>query len=303
MRDYSYSVCGILLRISLPDEVKPVGAIAPFRRETSPEPTEVRYDAKWYSGPPEPVGTIVHRQPGYRIRQVGDGYRYEFNVGYEMNPYALLLDMNSGEQSNTLWLPEAHRGLFREQGLPVAQNLGQDLLFLPRNRILMHASLVRYRGRGILFTGPSGMGKSTQAGLWHRYFGAEVLNGDKTVLHLAEDGTWAWGSPYAGTSGIYRNEKAIPAGILSLRQGDRNEIRRLTGREALMELLPRMGTAPWAGPWHGQGMDLVLELLDRVPVYRLSCLPDRSAAELTYKTLFPQWAGMDPLDNWEEDQS
>ena len=290
MKEYAYGICGIPLRISLPDEVEPVGAIEPFRRETPPEPGEVRYTAKWYSGLPEDVGTIVNRQPGYRIRQTGDGYRYEFNVGYEMNPYCLLLDMDPGGQGNTLWLPEAHGALLREGGLPVAQNLGQDLLFLPRDRILMHASLVRYRGQGILFTGPSGMGKSTQAGLWQRCFGAEVLNGDKTVLHLAEEGTWAWGSPYAGTSGIYRNESAKAAGILSLRQGEKNEIRRLRGREALTELLPRMGTAPWAGQWHGRGMALVLALLDRVPVSRLSCRPDPGAAELTYKTLFPQWA-------------
>ena len=102
MKEYAYGICGIPLRISLPDEVEPVGAIEPFRRETPPEPGEVRYTAKWYSGLPEDVGTIVNRQPGYRIRQTGDGYRYEFNVGYEMNPYCLLLDMDPGGQGNTL---------------------------------------------------------------------------------------------------------------------------------------------------------------------------------------------------------
>ena len=286
MKDYSYSICGIPLRISLPDEVEPVGTIGPFRRGDHPEPEEVRYRAKWYSGPPEDVGPIVHHQPGYRIRQTRDGYRYEFNVGYEVNPDCLLLDMDPGGQSNTLWLPERHRGLLQAQGLPAAQDLGQELLFLSHDRLLMHASLIRVRGRGILFTGPSGMGKSTQAGLWQRYRGAELLNGDKAVLHMDRE-IRAWGSPYAGTSGIYRNEMAPAVGIVSLRQGKRNEIRRLRGREALLELLPRMATAPWAGQWHGRGIDLALELVERIPVFRLSCLPDREAVELTEETLFP----------------
>jgi hypothetical protein len=32
--------------------------------------------------------------------------------------------------------------------------------------------------------------------------------------------------------------------------------------------------------------DLFAELLDRVPVYRLYCRPDRQAVELSYHTLF-----------------
>ena len=292
MSEYQYCLCGIRLALSLPEGVRPTGPLEQFRAEDTADLPEVRYEARWYSGLPEPTGPVIDRHLGYRIRQSGRGFRYEFNVGYELNPYTLLLDQDPEGACNTLWLPEAHRELLLGEGLPAAQNLGQEILFLSRDRLLLHASLVRYRGRGILFTGPSGMGKSTQANLWQQVFGAEILNGDKAVIQLDGDGPLAWGSAYAGTSGIYRNESAKPVGILALRQGSRNEICPLRGRDALFELMPRMATAPWAGMWHSRGVDLALRLLEQVPVYRLTCRPDRGAAELAFETLFPQWAGI-----------
>ena len=286
--EYRYSVCGIPLVLSLPEEVRPVGSMEYFRGEGPGGVPPVRYEARWYRDPPEQAGTLAERQPGCRIFQMGRRFRYAFNVGSTRNPHCCFLDQDPEGDTNTLWLPERHRALLQSEGLPVTQDLGQELLFLSHDRLLMHAALVRWRGRGILFTGPSGMGKSTQAGLWQRYLGAEILNGDKAVFHLDRE-IRAWGSPYAGTSGIYRNEMAIPAGIVSLGQGEQNEIQPLTGREALLELMPRMATAPWAGKWHGRGVDLALDLLERVPVYRLSCRPDRGAVELTRRTLFPGW--------------
>ena len=59
---------------------------------------------------------------------------------------------------------------------------------------------------GILFSGPSGIGKSTQAALWQRYAGAEIVNGDRALVR-PDTGTVS-GVFYAGTSGISRNVTA-----------------------------------------------------------------------------------------------
>lgn len=289
--EYCCEVCGLKLLLSLPEGVRPVGAIEPFLLERAGFQPQVRYAARWYTQRPADTGPVVESQVGYSIRRMGRGYRYAFNVGCTLNPDALLLDQDPETQSYDLWLPRAHEALLRREGLPIAQNLGQELLLLSHDRLLLHASLIRWGGKAVLFTGPSGMGKSTQASLWERYRGAEILNGDKTVLHLTPERITAWGSPYAGTSGIYRNEAAPAAGIVALRQGPVNEIVPLRGKEALLELMPRMATAPWAGQWHGRGVDLALALLERIPVYRLTCRPDREAVELTERTIFPDGRG------------
>ena len=72
--------------------------------------------------------------------------------------------------------------------------------------ILHSAYIVTQEGEGILFSGPSGAGKSTQAELWRQYAGAQVINGDRSLIRPA-DGT-AHGILYSGTSGICRNVSA-----------------------------------------------------------------------------------------------
>ena len=50
-----------------------------------------------------------------------------------------------------------------------------------RNRFLMHGAVLSWRGKGYMFTAPSGTGKSTHLALWKKYLGdeVEIVNGDK----------------------------------------------------------------------------------------------------------------------------
>ena len=66
--------------------------------------------------------------------------------------------------------------------------------------VLHSAYIITRQGQGILFSGPSGIGKSTQAALWQRYAGAEIVNGDRALVR-PDTGTVS-GVFYAGTSGI-----------------------------------------------------------------------------------------------------
>lgn len=65
--------------------------------------------------------------------------------------------------------------------------LGLERLLLSRQGLLLHASFIRWQDRGILFSAPSGTGKSTQADLWVRHRGAEVINGDRAALRRSAD--------------------------------------------------------------------------------------------------------------------
>lgn len=55
------------------------------------------------------------------------------------------------------------------------KNVGKDAMVL-------HCSVLKVKSGVILFSGPSGIGKSTQAGLWTKYRKARVINGDRTLL-------------------------------------------------------------------------------------------------------------------------
>ena len=97
--------------------------------------------------------------------------------------------------------------------------------------VLHSAYIVTRQGQGILFSGPSGIGKSTQAALWQRYAGAEIINGDRALVR-PDTGTVS-GVFYAGTSGISRNVTAPLQAVILLEQVrtlDKRRLREKMGR-------------------------------------------------------------------------
>ena len=167
---------------------------------------------------------------------------------------------------------------------------GEELL-LRHNAMVLHSSLVSYKGSGILFSGPSGIGKSTQADLWVRTLGAEILNGDRAVIFPTQDGFRAGGSPWCGSSGIYRREHVPIEAIILLRQGKENRILPAEPKIAFREIYSQCIVHDWDKHYVDRLCDLVQELVRVVPVYILSCLPDASAPILTEKIVFRREKG------------
>src|SRR5699024_19054 len=112
-------------------------------------------------------------------------------------PYACVLWPKTGaSQVQCLYLAEKADHLAFSRN--ICDLLGLERLLLSRQGLLLHASFIRWQARGILFSAPSGTGKSTQADLWVRHRGAEVINGDRAALRRSA-GRWrAYGLPYAG---------------------------------------------------------------------------------------------------------
>ena len=154
--------------------------------------------------------------------------------------------------------------------------------------LMLHAALVSWRGCGILFSAPSGVGKSTQAGLWETYLGAAVLNGDRAGLRRTAAGWMAYGLPFAGSSGIYRNDCARLCAVTVLRQGPENRVRRLSPSEALVHLLPELNLRRWSRTDLARGLDLLSGLLSEIPVWLLTCRPDEGAVRLLHDTIFSE---------------
>lgn len=163
--------------------------------------------------------------------------------------------------------------------------LGLETFLLMHDALLLHASFIRVRGHGILFTAPSGTGKSTQADQWKEFEGADILNGDRAALRRSGERWMAWGLPYAGTSGIYRNESAPIAALVVLRQAKENRIRKLGPAEALRLIYPELSIHRWDAGFVDKAVNLFLNVTDAVPIYLLECLPDRGAVQLLKNTL------------------
>lgn len=150
---------------------------------------------------------------------------------------------------------------------------------------LLHSSLVRIQGRAVLFSGPSNAGKSTFAQLWQTHLGAEVLNGDRTVVRKSENGFTGSGSIWSGTSGIYHSGQAPIAGIFLLEKAQENRVERL-GFQAFAPLFSQTILNSWDPDYMNGIAQLYSELLEQIPIYRLYFRADRAAVMLAYQTLF-----------------
>lgn len=165
-------------------------------------------------------------------------------------------------------------------GANILNYLAWEEVLLNNNAFVLHSSFVAWRGMGILFSAPSGTGKSTQADFWKKYEGAEIYNGDRTVIRKIDGVYHGFGSPYAGSSGIYRNETAPIRAIIILSQAAENHMERLTGKSAFMPLYRETLMNTWNPVYMESMTDLLMDAAVNIPIYHLACRPDKGAVEL-----------------------
>ena len=99
--------------------------------------------------------------------------------------------------------------------------------FLLREGVLLfHGVLLKIDDLGLVFTAPSGTGKSTHACLWTDVFPDRtcIINGDKPLLRLTKEGVIAYGSPWKGKEGIGNSQSVKLKSICYLQRGNKNEI-------------------------------------------------------------------------------
>lgn len=171
----------------------------------------------------------------------------------------------------------------RIQAIWSAINLPYQLLL--RDVLTLHSSIIEVGNKAIAFFAPSGIGKSTQAGLWNKYRGANQLNGDKTALICKKDGIYASGLPFCGTSEIC-NQYELPLGALVfLSQAKENVIRPMKGIEALKALMDNCFGYRSVPGCMLKMIEISTEILKHVTVLSLACTPDEHAVDALEKYL------------------
>ena len=163
--------------------------------------------------------------------------------------------------------------------------IGLETLMIGRKKVCMHAALIRSSAGGILFSGPSGIGKSTQADLWCRYDGAGLINGDRPIVGRKQ-GVWTgWGSPYAGSSRCYVNEEEPIAAVVFLNQAPEDSVRRLNFGEAYRRIYSQLTVSPWSGDFPARAFDTAVEMAQEIPAYILNCTKEETAVRCLKRQL------------------
>ncbi|WP_415967767.1 hypothetical protein [Faecalitalea cylindroides] len=154
------------------------------------------------------------------------------------------------------------------------------------NGLLLHASLIEFKGKGILFVGPSGIGKTTQAELWNQYRDALIINGDMALIHYENSKYYAYGYPIHGSSSYCLNRRVELAGIVVLEQDLENKIEELTGICKVERVMHNVFLPKWFEKGVNEALKTLDGLLLKVPVYLLKCCIDQQAVELVERVLF-----------------
>lgn len=175
----------------------------------------------------------------------------------------------------------------RRYGLDTAAMMVYAFASARRDTLLVHASAVEYAGKGYLFLGKSGTGKSTHSRLWLET-DAEVrlLNDDNPVVRVAADGrVYAYGSPWSGKTACYRNHIAELGGIVRLRQAPENRITELSAVKAYAAVLPSCSCMKWDRAMAEGVHRTISRVIGSTGVYLLECRPDREAAAMCRKSI------------------
>lgn len=152
--------------------------------------------------------------------------------------------------------------------------------------VSLHASCVVLHGQSVLFTAPAGTGKSTQASLWREKLHAEILSGDRPLLRFLPNELRAYGVPWDGKEQIFIQDSRPVRAIVEVRQAKRNSVRQLSRDQAFRLLLNQCFIPVWDDNAEFHLLHTLRYISDRVPFYRLFCLPDEDAAELLSGVLF-----------------
>lgn len=276
-----YRFAGLEFQIELPEAFAYTEErhLTSFRLDACEDPHIFRFDC--VEELELPAGNCAVIQPNFRIYPQEEGHiRYIGGV----NPYI------RAEHYGKYHAVQVKKNPYTDYiGVKtVLESLEIEHLIARNHGFIFHCSYIDVGGKAILFTAPSETGKSTQADLWAKYRGAEIINGDRAAIRLADGMLLAEGIPFAGSSQYCKNRSLPIEAIVYLGQAPKTTIRKLRGYEAFFKI--------WEGvsvnTWDKEDMDLVSRVVQKVaeqiPIFHMPCTPDEDAVNILEEALRKQ---------------
>lgn len=280
-----YRIAGVNVTVSMDSSLfyEDERYLAPFAAEQA-EDAHVFHFVRAEELPP-PEGTLATIQPYFRVySREGRQERYAGPVKDTWET-ARVLTVSQGRH---------HRVYVRREeetiigAKTVLDALCMEHLVARAGGFFFHCACVAGDGGAILFTAPSGTGKSTQAELWRSYRGHRIINGDRAAVTLREGALRAEGIPFCGSSAYCENESAPIRAIVYLSQAPVTSIRRLRGFEAFSRIWEGISVNTWDKTDMAMVSETVRLAAERIPVYHMPCTPDEEAVRILEDALRKQ---------------
>ncbi|GIV19131.1 MAG: hypothetical protein KatS3mg023_0882 [Armatimonadota bacterium] len=256
MKSLNLSIASIALRLDCTDETflqelvqeRYAAFVAPD------EQTDIRIVLR-----PSPSAPTRVRMESVSVRQAEGGWRFVYDT--------FVADVSAGADSAEVTCLRSAYAVDSFLRTLLA-------LYLPQHEgLILHASAVSHGGKGYVFAGRSGAGKSTVARLLADR--AEVLSDELVAIRHMPSGWWTFGTPFWGEftrAGV--NLSAPLQAIYLLRHATQHRLEPLPRRDTLTAILQcslQFAEGAQVAEWM---LNVVSALAREVPTYRLHFLPD-----------------------------
>jgi hypothetical protein len=181
------------------------------------------------------------------------------------------------------WDPASRTGRIRQSANPYSIDavlrIVHTLVLARQGGFLMHSASAVRNGRAFLFAGVSGAGKTTISRLAPP--DATLLTDEISYVRKLDNGYVAFGTPFTGElAKLGENVSAPVAALYLLAQGPENRIDPITPGEAARSLLANVLFFAEDEELVQSTFHSAFEFVNRVPVSRLTFVPDARVWEL-----------------------
>lgn len=196
----------------------------------------------------------------------------------------------------SVFIPESDWRGFLAEGFEDTPYIEYSLLteyfgdaLLKWDRMIIHASALRFRDRAWLICGHPGAGKSTQTRLLQELFpGAfSVICGDRPILRFSQDGQIVvHPSPWNGKENWHGAPASPLGGIILLERGKENRVVSLTEREAAIAMYYNLIHSGREAETIQRVAEFETRLLSSVPIWGMTSHRIPDSTRMLMETVF-----------------
>lgn len=231
----------------------------------------------------EPKGVIIHRDNNLIVLKNG---QYEERLHFFVGQNDPCMLYSEGENEKIIYLSRQFLTSFmRNDNYCIFNALAFEKVLMKHDSVVLHCSYILYNGEAILFTAPSGTGKSTQANLWNKYKTATIVNGDRAIIKKVDGRYYAFGMPICGSSDICLDKRAPIKAVIYLSQSPENFIEKVGLKEKTKKLISEITINFFNNNYVNRVFAIICDIALNVDMYYLACTKDVSAVDTLSKEI------------------